>query len=151
MTNSAKKHLTELIKRDIKISVIGEKSNLPNKIKNIIKRVESLTINNKKIHVMMALNYGAKEEILKAIKKLIKKRAKINLKNFQRELYTYGIPDPDILIRTGGKKRLSNFLLWQSAYAEIFFVNKLWPEFSIKDYKKIINKFYNIKRNFGSI
>ncbi len=100
----------------------------------------------------LALNYGSKEEIINACKKLIKTRKKvINTKNFEEQLYTNKIPDPDILVRTGGTKRLSNFLLWQLAYTEIFFIDKLWPDFNEKDFNKIINNFYNIKRNFGKV
>ena len=85
------------------------------------------------------------------LKNLIIKKKKINLKNFENNLYTSGIPDPDILIRTGNTKRLSNFLLWQIAYSEIFFEKKLWPDFKEKDYIKILNKFKKVKRNFGNI
>jgi undecaprenyl diphosphate synthase len=80
-----------------------------------------------------------------------KKEQKITIKNFEKNLYTYGFPEPDILIRTGGQRRVSNFLLWQIAYTEIFFVNKLWPEFNKNDFQKILNKFTKIKRNFGNI
>ena len=98
------------------------------------------------------MNYGSKEEIINACKTLIKENKKeINVKNFEKKLYTKDMPDPEILIRTGGTKRLSNFLLWQLAYTEIFFVNKLWPDFNKKDFNKITNKFYKIKRNFGKI
>jgi len=98
------------------------------------------------------LNYGSKEEIINACKKLTaKKDAKINISNFEKELYTNNIPDPEILIRTGGAKRLSNFLLWQLAYTEIFFVDKLWPDFKENDFNKVLGKFYRIKRNFGNI
>ena len=98
------------------------------------------------------MNYGSKEEIIKACKKLAKgKQKKIDVNSFEKKLYTRNIPDPEILIRTGGTKRLSNFLLWQLAYTEIFFVNKLWPDFNSNDFNKIINKFYHIKRNFGKI
>ena len=100
----------------------------------------------------MALNYGSKQEILQACKKIkLKKKKYISQKDFEKELYTSKIPNPDILIRTGGKKRLSNFLLWQLAYSELFFLDKMWPDFNEKDYVKIINKFRSIKRNFGNI
>ena len=97
------------------------------------------------------MNYGSKDELARSFKQLNKKKLKINIKNINDNLYTYGIPDPDILIRTGNTKRLSNFLLWQLAYTEIFFVKKLWPDFNQNDYKKIILKYKNLKRNFGSI
>ena len=99
----------------------------------------------------MALNYGSKSELINAFKKLDKNKDKINEKNLTKYLQTQNIPDPDLLIRTGNTSRLSNFLLWQLAYSEIFFVRKLWPEFNAKDYEKIIKKFKNIKRNFGKI
>jgi len=100
----------------------------------------------------LALNYGSKEEIISAFKELSKEKNKeINVNNFEQKLYMSNIPDPEILIRTGGTKRLSNFLLWQLAYTEIFFVDKLWPDFNDKDFDKITKKFYKIKRNFGNI
>ena len=99
----------------------------------------------------MALNYGSKFELINAFKQLDKNKDKINEKNLVKYLQTHNIPDPDILIRTGNTNRLSNFLLWQLAYSEIFFEKKLWPEFNVKDYDKIIKKFKKIKRNFGKI
>ena len=110
------------------------------------------TKKNNAITINLALNYGSKEEIVDASRKFIFNKKKIlNIKNFQEKLYTKNIPDPDILIRTGGTRRLSNFLLWQIAYAEIFFIDKLWPDFNEKDFNKIISKFYKIKRNFGTV
>ena len=149
---SLKKKINKIVKQGIKINIIGRKKDLPNDILNIIKLIEKRTKNNKKITLNLALNYGSKEEIVDACKSLIfKKTKKINVINFEKELYTKNIPDPDILIRTGGTRRLSNFLLWQIAYTEIFFINKLWPDFNEKDFNKIVNKFYTIKRNFGKI
>ena len=104
-----------------------------------------------KILVNLAINYGSQNEILEATKQMYKKGLSFNSKNLQNNLYTKGIPNPDILIRTGGKKRLSNFLLWQMAYTEIYFINKLWPDFKVIDYSKIINNFKKVKRNFGNI
>ena len=125
---------------------------MPKDIKKTIKFIKNKTYNNKSITLNLALNYGSKEEILNACKKLAKEKTKkINLANFEKNLYTNKIPDPDILIRTGGTKRLSNFLLWQLAYTEIFFVDKMWPDFNEKDFNEIIKKFYSIKRNFGRI
>ena len=149
---SLKTKLNKIIKRGIKINIIGKKEGLPTDIKKTLKNIEKKTLKNKTITINLALNYGSKEEIVNACKITIRnKKNMINEKNFSKNLYTYGIPDPDILIRTGGKRRLSNFLLWQLAYTEIFFINKLWPDFHKKDFNKIINKFYKIKRNFGSI
>jgi len=149
---SLKKKLKNIIKQGIKVNIIGEKKGLPKDIKKIVKLIEKKTLKNKKITLNLALNYGSKEEILNACKRLAYKNDKtINAYNFERELYTKNIPDPDILIRTGGTKRLSNFLLWQLAYTEIFFVDKLWPDFNENDFKGIVKNFYNIKRNFGKI
>jgi len=149
---SIKKNLKKIIRQGIKITVLGKKGGLPSDIKKTIKLVEKKTIKNKAITINLALNYGSKEEIISAFKKFTQKeRRQINIRNFENKLYTKDIPDPDILIRTGGTRRLSNFLLWQLAYSEIFFVEKLWPEFNEKDYNKILKKFYSIKRNFGNI
>jgi len=148
---SLKKNIKRIIKQGIKINIIGNKKGLPTDIIKIVKQIEKKTSSNKVIVLNLALNYGSKEEILNAGKKIISLRKKMTLKNFESNLYTKDIPDPDILIRTGGDQRLSNFLLWQSAYTEIFFVKKLWPEFSKKDYIKILNKFIKTKRNFGKI
>ena len=149
---SLKKKINKIIKQGIRVKIIGNKNGLPQDIKKIVKLIEKKTIKNKKITLNLALNYGSKEEIINAFSKLIsKKKREISINNFEKELYTYNTPDPEILIRTGGTKRLSNFLLWQLAYAEIFFMNKLWPDFNENDFNKIINKFYNIKRNFGNI
>ena len=148
---SLKKNITRIIKQGIKIRIIGNKRGLPKDIIKIVKLIEKKTSLNSKIVLNLALNYGSKEEILNAGKKLIISNKKMTVKNFERNLYTKNIPDPDILIRTGGDQRLSNFLLWQSAYTEIFFIKKLWPEFSEKDYTKILNKFSKIKRNFGKV
>ena len=120
-------------------------------MKRLLKRSESDTFTNKKLQINLALNYGSKEELLSAMKSISKTKDKFNEKNISKSLYTKGIPDPDILIRTGNTKRLSNFLLWQIAYTEIFFEKKLWPDFKKKDYKKIIDNFKKVKRNFGAI
>ena len=149
---SLKKKIKKIIKQGIKVKIIGQKKELPKDIIEIVKLIEKKTLNNKKITLNLALNYGSKEEIINACKSLaLKKGKKINASNFEKELYTKNIPDPEILIRTGGTKRLSNFLLWQLAYTEIFFVDKLWPDFNKNDFDKIIMKFNKIKRNFGKI
>ena len=150
--NSLKKKLNKIIKEGIKINIIGNKKYLPKDIIKIVKIIEKKTFNNNKITLNLALNYGSKEEIINVCKKLVlKKKKKVNINNFENELYTKNIPDPDLLIRTGGTKRLSNFLLWQLAYAEIFFLNKLWPDFNNRDFIKIIRGFKKIKRNFGNV
>ncbi len=150
--NSLKKNLKKIIKQGIKINVIGKRKGLPNDIKKTIKFIEKKTLNNKTITVNLALNYGSKEEILNACKLILKeKKEKVDINSFEKKLYTKNIPNPDILIRTGGTKRLSNFLLWQLAYSEIFFIDKLWPEFNQNDFSKVINRFNKIKRKFGKI
>jgi len=135
---------------DIKLKIIGKK-NFSHKLNKLLIESEKKTSNNKKLQINLALNYGSKDELISAVKHISKKKEKINQKNFEKYLFTRNIPDPDILIRTGNHTRLSNFLLWQLAYTEIFFIKKLWPDFNIKDYRKIINKYKKIKRNFGNI
>ena len=105
----------------------------------------------KKILINLAINYGSKDEIVEAVRSIRRKKVPISIKNFENNLYTKNLPDPDILIRTGGKKRLSNFLLWQLAYSEIYFIDKLWPDFNITDYHRVIKHFKKVKRNFGNI
>lgn len=148
--NYFKKELNNVISNGIKINIIGKINKLPLKIRSNLKKVIKLTKTNKKIIVNLAINYGSKDEIINALQK-IKRKKNINVRLLNNNLYTFDIPDPDILIRTGGHKRLSNFLLWQLAYAEIYFLEKLWPDFNEKDLKKVINHFKKVKRNFGSI
>ncbi len=142
--------IDDLHKKEIKLKVIGVK-NFSNKLNNLLKKSEKKTKKNTKLQINLALNYGSKNELINAFKNLQKNRDYINEKNLSKYLLTKNIPDPDILIRTGNTKRLSNFLLWQLAYTEIFFEKKLWPDFNEKDYNKIIKKFKNVKRNFGNI
>jgi undecaprenyl diphosphate synthase len=149
--NTLKKNLKKIIKQGIKIIILGKRNGLPLDIKKTIKYIEKKTFKNKEITVNLALNYGSKQEILNACRSLAKYKKKIDIPSFEKRLYTKNIPDPDILIRTGGTKRLSNFLLWQLAYTEIFFVDKLWPEFKKNDFNKIIKKFSKIERKFGKI
>jgi len=140
----------DLHKQNIKLNIIGIK-NFSKKLNLLLDFSEKKTNKNTKLQLNLALNYGSKFELLNAFKKLKNNNEKINEKNLTKYLYTNNIPDPEILIRTGNTKRLSNFLLWQIAYTEIFFEKKLWPEFNEKDYVKIIKNFKKIKRNFGSI
>ncbi len=149
--NYFKKNLLKVIRNGIRVKIIGNKFMLARNLRKIIKLAENRTKKNKKISIQLALNYGSKNEIINSLRIINKKKQKITKKNFEKNLYTSGLPDPDILIRTGGQRRLSNFLLWQTAYTEIFFVNKMWPDFSIDDFQKILNKFKEIKRNFGKI
>ncbi|WP_415301353.1 polyprenyl diphosphate synthase [Candidatus Pelagibacter sp. Uisw_134_02] len=140
-----------LIKKKIKLKFIGEINKLPKNLKKVIKNSELKTSKNLGLQVNVALNYGSKNEILNSIKLINKKNIKINEKNINKNLFTKGISDPDILIRTGNTHRLSNFMLWQISYTEIFFEKKLWPEFNLNDFRKILSKYKLVKRNFGSI
>jgi undecaprenyl diphosphate synthase len=151
LENFLKKMINKIIEKDIKLRFIGEINKLPAKLQKIIKLSEKKTFNKKTLQVNIALNYGSKIELINTIKKLKQKKITINEKNIDNNLYTKYLPNPDILIRTGNTHRLSNFLLWQLSYTEIFFEKKLWPDFTGKDFNKVINKFKNIKRNFGSI
>ena len=143
--------IDEFNKQNIKLKIIGNINVLNNKLKNKLKRSEDITKKNSRLQINLALNYGSKSELINAFKKVSKKKQNINVKNIEKNLYTSNIPDPDILIRTGNTNRLSNFLLWQMAYSEIFFEKKLWPDFTEKDYNKVIKRFKKIKRNFGNI
>ena len=142
--------IDELHEKNIKLKIIGVK-NFSTKLNKLLNYSEKKTIKNTKLQINLALNYGSKYELINAFKSLSKNKENINEKNLSKYLQTNNIPDPDLLIRTGNTKRLSNFLLWQLAYSEIFFEKKLWPEFSEKDYNRIIKKFKNIKRNYGNI
>jgi undecaprenyl diphosphate synthase len=142
--------LNELHKQNIKLKIIGNKK-FSSRLNKLLNLSEKKTSKNRKLQINLALNYGSKFELINAFKNLSKNRDKINEKNIKKYLQTKNIPDPDILIRTGNTKRLSNFLLWQLAYSEIFFEKKLWPDFNEKDYNKIIKNYKNIKRNFGKI
>ena len=144
-----KTELENVVKNEIKINIIGELNKLPNKLKTVLKETEKKTKKNKKILVNLALNYGSKKELINTFKKI--KLKKITEKKVKNNLYTKNISDPDILIRTGGKKRLSNFMLWQLAYSELYFLDKLWPDFKPRDLSKILKHFYRTKRNFGGI
>ncbi len=151
LSNFLTKKINKLIKKKIKIKFIGEIDKLPLKLKNLIKLTEKKTSKKSQIQINIALNYGSKIEIVNTLKKINSKNIEINEKNIEKNLYTSKIPNPDILIRTGKTQRLSNFLLWQLAYTEIFFEKKLWPDFNINDFRKIIKNFKTLKRNFGSI
>ena len=142
--------IDELHNQNIKLKIIGVK-NFSKKLNNLLNSSERKTSNNTKLQLNLALNYGSKLELINAFKNLKKNKKKINEKNLTKYLLTKDIPDPELLIRTGNTKRLSNFLLWQLAYSEIFFEKKLWPAFNEKDFNRIINKFKKTKRNFGSI
>ena len=142
--------IDELNKEKIKLKIIGKKNFSP-KLNYLLNESEKKTFKNKRLQINLALNYGSKAELIYAFKELKKNKEDINEKNLKKYLQTRNTPDPDLLIRTGDTKRLSNFLLWQLAYSEIFFEKKLWPDFNEKDYNKIIKKYKIIKRNFGNI
>jgi len=141
----------QLNKQDLKFTVIGSRKNFSKKLLRILSNSEASTKNNKSLQINLALNYGFKNELINAINIMKKKNILFNESNITKNLYTGKVPDPDLLIRTGNTNRLSNFLLWQLAYSEIYFVKKLWPDFLTKDYNKILNNFENLKRNFGAI
>ena len=150
LSNFLTNKLTDLNKKKIRLKFIGKK-NFSKKLNELLKNSEKITKQNTNLQINLALNYSSKSEIVRSIKKIISKKLSINETNITNNLFTKNIPDPEILIRTGNTKRLSNFLLWQLAYAEIFFEKKLWPDFNKNDFIKILNKYKQIKRNFGSI
>jgi undecaprenyl diphosphate synthase len=146
------KNFNKINKNNIRIKFIGDLKNIPADLKVIIKKIQKKTKNNNRITVVFAFNYGAKSELINAFKKIYKNKNNIISEQLiSNNLYTKNIPDPDILVRTGGEKRLSNFLLWQLSYAELFFIEKSWPDFNFLDLKKIVNKFSVIKRRFGGL
>ncbi len=151
LENYIDKKINNLLNKNIKINVIGNINPFPLKLKAKIKKVQKLTKSNNKIQVNMALNYGSRQEIILAFKKIQNKNLTINEKNINENLYTKSIPNPEILIRTGNTKRISNFLIWQCIYSEIFFVKKMWPDFNKKDFIKIITDYKKIHRNFGGL
>ena len=142
--------IEELHNKNIKLKILGSKKFSP-KLNKLLNNSEKKTSKNTKLQINLALNYGSKSELMDAFKKMKKNKNTITEKNLSNNLQTKDIPDPDLLIRTGNTKRLSNFLLWQLAYSEIFFEKKLWPEFNEKDYNRIIKEYKSIKRNFGKI
>ena len=142
--------IDELHKQNIKLKILGSKKFSP-KLNKLLNSSEKKTYKNNKLHINLALNYGSKSELIGAFNKIKLTKSAISEKNINKNLQTKNIPDPDLLIRTGNTKRLSNFLLWQLAYSEIFFEKKLWPDFNEKDYNKIIKEYKSIKRNFGTI
>ena len=150
LENFLTKRLNDIHNQNIKLKILGYKKFSP-KLNKLLNNSEKKTSKNTKLQINLALNYGSKLELINAFKKIKRNKININEKNLEKHLQTKNIPDPDILIRTGNTKRLSNFLLWQLAYAEIFFEKKLWPDFNEKDYNKILNLFKKIKRNFGKI
>ena len=152
LENYIDKESNNLKKRNIKIKILGDIAKFPSSLKTKLRKVERKTNNNNIMQINIALNYGSRQELVTAFKKINSNKKKlITEKLISNNLYTKNIPDPEILIRTGNTNRLSNFLLWQINYTEIFFIKKLWPDFNKNDFNKILNKFNQIKRNFGAI
>ena len=150
LENFLQNKINDLHKKNIKLKILGSKK-FSSRLNKLLNKSEKMTKNNTKLQINLALNYGSKSEIIHALKKMKKNKIFISEKNLNKNLQTKNIPDPDLLIRTGNTKRLSNFLLWQLAYSEIFFEKKLWPDFNETDYDKIIKKYRQVKRNFGNI
>ena len=151
LENFLTKKIDELMKNGIKLNIIGNKKKFTKKMQNLLTLSEKKTSKNKILQITLALNYGSKEELINTIRIISKNKRQINEKNIEKYLYTAHIPNPDLLIRTGNTKRLSNFLLWQLAYSEIFFVKNFWPAFEKKHYVKILKEFKSLKRNFGAL
>ncbi len=151
LENFLDKKIIDFNKNNIKFKILGNINTLSPILKKKLYKSEEITKKNTKLQVNLALNYGSKYELVDAFKIINKKKKKINIKNIEKSLYTTGIPDPDILIRTGDTRRLSNFMLWQLAYSEIYFEKKLWPDFNEKDFLKVIQRFKKTKRNYGNI
>ena len=150
LENFLKIKIKKFHKNNIKLKILGEKK-FSKKLNNLLLKSEKITKNNDRLQINLALNYGSKKEIVRAVNKLNNKKLKITENNIKNYLYTKNISDPDMLIRTGNTTRLSNFLLWQISYTEIFFSRKLWPDFNENDFIKMINKFKKIKRNYGEV
>ena len=151
LKNFLKKKISKIQKQNIRLNFIGVKKKLKKDLLKAISNAEKITSSNTKLQINIALNYGSKNEIINSIKKIKNKNLKITEKNFQSNLFTKNIPDPEILIRTGNTNRLSNFMLWQLAYTEIFFEKKLWPDFKTKDFNRILKSYNKIVRKFGDI
>ena len=151
LENYIKREIENLKKNKVKLKIIGNINKFPLSLKRKLRQAEKQTKLNNKIQINIALNYGSKEEIIRTVKKLKSLSLPINDRNISSNLYTGNIPDPEILIRTGNRKRLSNFLLWQCSYTEIYFEKKLWPDFNRNDFTKILTNFSKVRRNFGGI
>lgn len=144
--------LKKMMQKGVRVTILGEIEGLPATIKQIINQIRKTYLKNESIKLNIALNYGGKKELVKAIKAIVKDGIDVNRINetlVERHLYTNGQPDPDLVIRTGGRSRLSNFLLWQTAYSEFYFTKILWPDFDERQLKKAIAWYQAQKRNFG--
>lgn len=146
------KRLKKMMQKGVSVTILGEAQGLPGTVKNLINQIKKVYIKNESIKLNIALNYGSKKELVTAIRNIVKKGIdikRINEELIEKHLYTANQPDPDLVIRTGGRSRLSNFLLWQTAYSEFYFTKTLWPDFSGKELKKAISWYADQKRNFG--
>lgn len=144
--------LKKMMKKGVRVAILGELEGLPNTIRKIVDQLRKTYLQNESIKLNIALNYGSKKELVKAIKQIVKDGIEIDRINealIEKHLYTADQPDPDLVIRTGGRSRLSNFLLWQTAYSEFYFTKILWPDFDKKELKKAIVWYQDQKRNFG--
>ncbi len=152
--NTIKNELDALKENDVHINIIGRKNSLPSNIVNQIEYLENKTANENDLILNIAFNYGGRAEIVDTAKKIIKNKVNVedlDEKKFSSYLYLDSIPDVELLIRTGGEKRLSNFLLWESAYAELYFTDVYWPDFSKDNLQEAINEFHQRNRRFGSL
>ena len=152
MRKAYHKRLKKMMEKGVRVTILGEVHGLPSTIKNLINQIKKVYIKNESIKLNIALNYGGKKELVRAIKDIVKKGIdikRINEELIEKHLYTNGMPDPELVIRTGGRSRLSNFLLWQTAYSDFYFTKTLWPDFDEKEFKKAINWYQDQKRNFG--
>ena len=148
LENFLENKIDDLHKQNIKLKIIGSK-NFTKKLNNLLVSAEKKTFVNNKLQINLALNYGSKIELIETFKKISKKKIKINEENFSKYLQTGNIPDPDLLIRTGGYQRLSNFIMYNLTYTELFFTETLWPDFSEKEFNSIINQYLKIDRKYG--
>jgi undecaprenyl diphosphate synthase len=149
---SEEKNIQDFQKKGVKVKIIGQKNRLPKSLQKVILKVEKLTKNNKKFYLNLAISYGGKWDIVQSLKEIVKRKvplSKITEELVAKYLSTYPYPDPDLIIRAGGEKRLSNFLLWQGAYSELYFSDKLWPDFTKKDLEKALQEYQRRQRRFG--
>lgn len=150
--NTYKNSFKKMMKNGVRLSILGEPEGLPGAIRNVIREIKDTYIQNESVKLNIALNYGGKKELVSAIKRMMKEGVevdKLNEEIISKHLYTKGDSDPELVIRTGGRIRLSNFLLWQTAYSELYFTKTLWPDFNEKEFKKALNWYKKQKRNFG--
>ena len=152
LAQTLKNELKEMNENNVVISFIGDTTKLSPKLQEILRNSVETTKNNTGVNLQIAFNYGSRDEIVNAVKSIVKEGIepeKITEETISKNLYTNGIPDPDLLIRTGGEKRISNYLLWQIAYSELFFTKTLWPDFNKDELTAIINDFKTRERRYG--